>query len=199
MIGFLRGRIVAKQPPVLLLDVGGVGYEVEAPMSTFYELPETGTEVTLHTHLVVREDAHLLFAFGSESERWLFRQLIKVSGVGARMALTILSGASVEQFARAVQDGDTASLTRLPGIGKKTAERLVVEMRDRLKDSATTGAPVSLGAAPTSPVDEAFDALVALGYKPPEAMRMIKGVEAEGLGAEDIIRRALQATVRGGK
>jgi len=197
MIGFLRGRIVAKQPPVLLLDVGGVGYEVEAPMSTFYELPDVGTEVTLSTHLVVREDAHLLFAFGSESERWLFRQLIKVSGVGARMALTILSGASVEQFARAVQDGDTASLTRLPGIGKKTAERLVVEMRDRLKDSmAATGAPKSLGAAPTSPTDEAFDALVALGYKPPEAMRMIKGIEAEGLGAEDIIRRALQATVR---
>lgn len=196
MIGFLRGRIVAKQPPVLLLDVGGIGYEVEAPMSTFYELPETGVEVTLHTHLVVREDAHLLFAFGSESERWLFRQLIKVSGVGARMALTILSGASVEQFARAVQDGDTASLTRLPGIGKKTAERLVVEMRDRLKDATTTGAPVSLRAAPTSPIDEAFDALVALGYKPPEATRMIKGVESDGLGAEDIIRRALQATVR---
>ena len=197
MIGFLRGRIVNKQPPVLLLDVGGVGYEVEAPMSTFYELPDIGAEVTLHTHLVVREDAHLLFAFGSESERWLFRQLIKVSGVGARMALTILSGASVEQFARAVQDGDAASLTRLPGIGKKTAERLVVEMRDRLKDTVTnSGAPVSLGKAPSSPVDEAFDALVALGYKPPEATRMIKDIDADGLAAEEIIRRALQATVR---
>ncbi|HEX7031029.1 MAG TPA: Holliday junction branch migration protein RuvA, partial [Gammaproteobacteria bacterium] len=183
MIGFLRGRIVAKQPPVLLLDVGGVGYEVEAPMSTFYELPDVGSDVTLHTHLVVREDAHLLFAFASESERWLFRQLIKVSGVGARVALTILSGASVEQFARAVQEGDAASLTRLPGIGKKTAERLVVEMKDRLADSAaaSTGVPVKPGARSASPVDEAFDALVALGYKPQEATRMIKGVESEGL------------------
>ncbi len=198
MIGFLRGRIVNKQPPVLLLDVGGVGYEVEAPMSTFYELPDVGSEITLHTHLVVREDAHLLFAFASEPERWLFRQLIKVSGVGARVALTILSGASVEQFARAVHDGDAASLTRLPGIGKKTAERLIVEMRDRLKDAATGGAalPGGIGAAPASATDEAFDALVALGYKPPEAMRMIKGVEAEGLASEEIIRRALQATVR---
>lgn len=198
MIGFLRGRIVSKQPPVLLLDVGGVGYEVEAPMSTFYELPDAGSEVMLHTHLVVREDAHLLFAFATESERWLFRQLIKVSGVGARVALTILSGASVEQFARAVQEGDFASLTRLPGIGKKTAERLVVEMRDRLKDAATGSAVLSanFGAAPVSPADEAFDALVALGYKPPEATRMIKGVEGEGLASEEIIRRALQATIR---
>lgn len=198
MIGFLRGRIVSKQPPVLLLEVGGVGYEVEAPMSTFYELPDTGSEVTLHTHLVVREDAHLLFAFATESERWLFRQLIKVSGVGARVALTILSGASVEQFARAVQEGDTASLTRLPGIGKKTAERLVVEMRDRLKETATGSAalPASLGAAPASATDEAFDALVALGYKAQEATRMIKGVDTDGLASEEIIRRALQATVR---
>lgn len=198
MIGFLRGRIVAKQPPVLLLDVGGVGYEVEAPMSTFYVLPDIGSEVTLHTHLVVREDAHLLFAFGSESERWLFRQLIKVSGVGARVALTILSGASVDQFARAVQEGDATSLTRLPGIGKKTAERLVVEMKDRLKDAVakSPGVAVSFGAAPASAPDEAFDALVALGYKPPEATRMIKGVETEGLASEEIIRRALQTTIR---
>lgn len=198
MIGFLRGRIIAKQPPVLLLDVGGVGYEVEAPMSTFYDLPEIGSEVTLHTHLVVREDAHLLFAFGSESERWLFRQLIKVSGVGARVALTILSGASVDQFARAIHDGDAASLTRLPGIGKKTAERLVVEMKDRLKDAVakSPGVPVSFGSAPASATDEAFDALVALGYKPQEATRMIKGVATEGLASEEIIRRALQTTIR---
>lgn len=198
MIGFLRGRIVAKRPPVLLLDVGGVGYELEAPMSTFYDLPEAGSDVTLHTHLVVREDAHLLFAFGSESERWLFRQLIKVSGVGARLALTILSGASVEQFARAVQEGDSASLTRLPGIGKKTAERLVVEMKDRLKDTSVlpSGAPVTFGAAPASAADEAFDALVALGYKAAEATRMIKGVETEGLASEEIIRRALRGTVK---
>lgn len=199
MIGFLRGRIVSKQPPLLLLDVSGVGYEVEAPMSTFYELPDVGSEVTLHTHLVVREDAHLLFAFGSEAERWLFRQLIKVSGVGARVALTILSGASVEQFARAVQEGDFASLTRLPGIGRKTAERLVVEMKDRLKDAggAPAGMPANLGArSAESASDEAFDALVALGYKPQEATRMIKSVETEGLASQEIIRRALQGTVK---
>lgn len=199
MIGFLRGRIVSKQPPLLLLDVGGVGYEVEAPMSTFYELPDAGGEVTLHTHLVVREDAHLLFGFASESERWLFRQLIKVSGVGARVALTILSGASVEQFARAVHDGDAASLTRLPGIGKKTAERLVVEMRDRLREPAAAAAtrPAGLPVAPMSAADEAQDALVALGYKSPEALRMVKNVDADGLSVEEIIRRALQNTVRG--
>lgn len=198
MIGSLRGRLAGKMPPHVVVECGGVGYEIETPMSTFFGLPQTGAEVFLHTHLVVREDAHLLFAFASESERWLFRQLIKVSGVGARVALTILSGASVEQFARAVQEGDAASLTRLPGIGKKTAERLVVEMKDRLADSAaaSTGVPVKPGARSASPVDEAFDALVALGYKPQEATRMIKGVESEGLASEEIIRRALQATVR---
>lgn len=198
MIGFLRGRIVSKHPPVLLLDVGGVGYEVEAPMSTFYELPDAGQEVTLHTHLVVREDAHLLFAFGTESERRLFRELIKVSGVGARVALTILSGASVDSFARAVQENDAGFLTRLPGIGKKTAERLVIEMRDRLEKlpAGANGAAVGLAATPVGAADEAFDALVALGYKPQEATRMIKSVDTEGLASEEIIRRALQATVR---
>lgn len=195
MIGFLRGKIVSKQPPVLLLDVNGVGYEVEAPMSTFYELPEVGHDVTLHTHLLVREDAQLLYAFARESERRLFRALLKVSGVGARMALTILSGASVDQFARAVQDGDAASLTRLPGIGKKTAERLVVEMRDRLKDDAL-GIGISDIAGKGSSSDEAFDALVALGYKPQEATRMVKSLDVEGLSSEEIIRRALQAAIR---
>lgn len=196
MIGFLRGRIVAKQPPLLLLDVNGVGYELEAPMSTFYDLPDTGAEVTLHTHLVVREDAHLLFAFGTESERSLFRQLIKVTGVGARVALTLLSGTTVEQFARAVQDEDVASLTRLPGIGKKTAERLIVEMRDRLKEVSGDGERAAFTRAQASASDEAFDALVALGYKPQEATRMIKGVDAEGLASQEIIRRALQAAAR---
>lgn len=197
MIGFLRGRIVNKQPPRLVLDVNGVGYELEAPMSTFYELPDVGSEVMLHTHLVVREDAHLLFAFISENERRLFRELIKVNGVGARVAINILSGASVEQFARAVNEGDAASLTRLPGIGKKTAERLVVEMRDRLKKDAMTGTHVG-GATPatSSPADEAYDALVALGYKPQEASRMISKVDTDGLASEAIIRQALQATIR---
>lgn len=197
MIGFLRGRIVAKQPPLLLLDVNGVGYELEAPMSTFYDLPETGAEVTVHTHLVVREDAHLLFAFGTEAERSLFRQLIKVTGVGARVAITLLSGTTVEQFARAVQDEDIASLTRLPGVGKKTAERLIVEMRDRLKEVAGEGTgAAAFTRAPASAADEAFDALVALGYKPQEATRMIKGVDTEGLASQEIIRRALQSIAR---
>lgn len=197
MIGFLRGRIANKQPPRLVLDVNGVGYELEAPMSTFYELPDVGNEVMLHTHLVVREDAHLLFAFISENERRLFRELIKVNGVGARVAINILSGASVEQFARAVNEGDAASLTRLPGIGKKTAERLVVEMRDRLKKDVMTGTHVG-GATPAtlSPADEAYDALVALGYKPQEASRMISKVDTDGLASEAIIRQALQATIR---
>lgn len=196
MIGFLRGRIVSKHPPLLLLDVNGVGYEVEAPMSTFYDLPDIGTEVTLQTQLVVREDAHLLFGFGSDAERRLFRELLKVSGVGARMALTILSGASVEQFARAVQDNDIASLTRLPGIGKKTAERLIIEMRDRLKGTLVEPIGSTASSEAPSATDEAYDALVALGYKPVEAQRMIKSVKTEGLASEEVIRLALQSTVK---
>ena len=137
MIGFLRGRLAAKHPPVLLLDVGGVGYEIEAPMSTFYGLPAVGADVTLHTHLVVREDAHILFGFGTERERSLFRELIRISGVGPRIALGILSGASVDEFHRCVEAQDAASLTRIPGIGRKTAERLIIEMRDRLQALAT--------------------------------------------------------------
>lgn len=196
MIGFLRGRIVSKHPPLLLLDVNGVGYEVEAPMSTFYDLPDIGTEVTLQTQLVVREDAHLLFGFGSDAERRLFRELLKVSGVGARMALTILSGASVEQFSRAVQDNDIASLTRLPGIGKKTAERLIIEMRDRLKGALVEPIGKTGSGKEPSATDEAYDALVALGYKPVEAQRMIKSVKTEGLASEEVIRLALQSTVK---
>src|SRR5690606_29001389 len=169
---------------------------LEAPMSTFYDLPDAGAEVTLQTHLVVREDAHLLFAFATEAERSLFRQLIKVSGVGARVALTLLSGTTVEQFARAVQEGDAASLTRLPGVGKKTAERLIVEMRDRLKEVSADGERAAFTRAQASAADEAFDALVALGYKPQEATRMIKGVDTEGLASQEIIRRALQSIAR---
>ncbi|MDX1453946.1 MAG: Holliday junction branch migration protein RuvA [Gammaproteobacteria bacterium] len=195
MIGFLRGTLLLKQPPLLLVDVQGVGYEVEAPMSTFYELPDTGNEITLQTHLVVRDDAHLLFGFATSGERALFRELIKVSGVGARVALTILSGASVDQFSRAVHEGDAASLTRLPGIGKKTAERLIIEMRDKLDKGSFEASIGSSGAAP-QPVDEAMDALVALGYKPAEAQRMLKAVAADDLGSEELIRLALQASIR---
>lgn len=198
MIGFLCGRLVVKHPPVLLIDVNGVGYEIEAPMTTFYDLPETGTEVTLHTHLVVREDAHTLFGFLRLSDRALFRSLIKVSGVGPRMALAILSGMSADTFVRCIQDNDTAALIRVPGVGKKTAERLVVELRDRLDKGmgGVTGLPTAIDSGPVNPVEEAVRALIALGYKPPDAARMVRGVEAKGLGVEEIIRRALQAAAK---
>ena len=195
MIGFLRGMILRKQPPHLLIDVHGVGYEVEAPMSTFYNLPEAGVEITLFTHLVVREDAHVLFAFGSEAERRFFRSLIRVNGVGPKLALTILSGISVEGFVRCVQENDTAALTRLPGIGKKTAERLVVEMRDRLDDAASPGTAVGAAAHPR---DEALGALVSLGYKPQEATYMLQAIKETGLSSEELIRRALQGALRTG-
>ncbi len=195
MIGFLKGVIAAKHPPTLLLDVSGVGYEIEAPMSTFYTLPEVGGRVELFTHLVIRDDAHVLYGFATDAERQLFRGLLKVSGIGARMALAILSGSSVEGFIECVQSGDVASLTRIPGIGRKTAERLIVEMRDRLESSTTPMA----GAGPAAPArasDEARDALVALGYKPAEAQRLVKSAGTEGKSTEDIIRAALQAAAR---
>lgn len=201
MIGLLRGVLLHKQPPHLLLDVHGVGYEIEAPMSTFYELPPLGAEVTLYTHLVVREDAHTLFGFARPAEHLLFRSLIKVNGVGPRLALTILSGISAEGFVRAVHENDGATLTRLPGIGKKTAERLLIEMRDRLRDWAS-GQYASIesagGKEPAlhAPVEEAISALMSLGYKPQEANRMARAVAADDLGSEEIIRRALQAAVR---
>ncbi len=199
MIGFLRGVLLEKQPPSLLLDVQGVGYEVEAPMTTFYDLPAVGENVTLFTHLAVREDAHTLYGFSQASDRRLFRTLIKVNGVGARLALTILSGMPAGEFALCVQAGDTASLVKLPGVGKKTAERLVVEMRDKLSDwGATPGAgttAATAGADVINPVEEAVSALIALGYKAPDASRMVRAVDSQGLTTEDIIRAALQASV----
>jgi holliday junction DNA helicase RuvA len=198
MIGRLRGKIILKQPPRLMLDVQGVGYEVDATMSTFYQLPEVGQEVVLHTHLIVREDAHLLFGFVSEAERSLFRNLIKVSGIGARTALVILSGMSADQFARCIIEGDVASLVRLPGVGKKTAERLVIELRDRLDthDSIAHDMPAFKRPAVASPVDDAQSALIALGYKPAEASRMVQGVDSGGLDTENIIRQCLQNAVK---
>jgi Holliday junction DNA helicase RuvA len=199
LIGFLRGKLAAKHPPALLLDVNGVGYEVEAPMSTFYGLPGVGSEVQLHTHLVVREDAHVLFGFGTERERSLFRELIKVSGVGPRIALGILSGATVDEFHRCVETQDTAALTRIPGIGRKTAERLIVEMRDRLKALAggmgfEPRGPAG-GAVPATPNPhaEAFSALVALGYRPPEVTRLLQKVDPAVTSTEELIRHALRA------
>ena len=198
MIGRLRGEIVAKRPPHLLVDVGGIGYELEAPMSTFYDLPAVGAAVVLHTHLVIREDAHVLYGFAREPERALFRSLLRVSGVGPKVALAILSGMNADEFARCVQRDDTAALSRLPGIGKKTAERLVVEMRDRLArlddaDFAAVARPHSAGAGAPSALEDAVSALIALGYKAPEASRMVRAVAAEGLASEDLIRAALKA------
>jgi Holliday junction DNA helicase RuvA len=198
VIGFLRGVLREKQPPGLLVEVQGVGYEVEAPMTTFYDLPEVGAHLTLFTHLVVREDAHTLYGFSRQSDRRLFRALIRVNGVGAKLALAILSGMEAGQFAACVQAGDTASLVRVPGVGKKTAERLVVEMRDRLDDWGVPAAAAAGASAAdvANPVEEAVSALIALGYKPQEASRLVRQVDAGGLSSEQIIRAALQSTVR---
>ena len=201
MIGLLRGTILGKQPPQLLLDVQGVGYELEAPMTTFYDLPAVGAEVTLFTHLAVREDAHTLYAFAKLSDRDLFRNLLRVNGVGAKLALTILSGMDGQAFARCVQESDTAALVRLPGVGKKTAERLIIELRDRLDavppgDSTAVPASGADVAGSASPVEDAVNALVGLGYKPQEASHMVRAVNATELSSEEIIRQALQATVQ---
>ncbi|MEJ0008866.1 MAG: Holliday junction branch migration protein RuvA [Steroidobacteraceae bacterium] len=195
MIGFLHGRIAAKTAPAVTLDVGGVGYELEAPMSTFLNLPAIGETVHLITHLVVREDAHILYGFASEEERRLFRNLLKVSGVGPKIALGVLSGMSVEGFSRCVLGEDVSTLTRIPGIGRKTAERLIIEMRDRVKTQPAT--PGLHGRSSGSdPQSEAFDALVALQYKPAEATRLLKGIGAGTHTTEELIRLALQGAIR---
>lgn len=198
MIGFLRGRLVAKKPPAVLMDVGGVGYELEAPMSTFFDLPDVGETLTLYTHLAIREDAHNLYGFLSEAEKTLFRTLIRVNGVGAKLALGILSSMTAEAFHRCVENQDIQSLTRLPGIGKKTAERLIIELRDRMPDLGGSGGGLASPSrtAILSPVDEAVSALVALGFRPQDAHALIKPLETEGKGSEDIIRLALKAVAR---
>ena len=197
MIGRLKGLLVHKQPPWLMIDVGGVGYELEAPMSTFYDLPETGHEVTLFTHHAVKEDSVALYGFMREIERRLFRDVQKVTGIGAKIALAILSGASVDEFARLVQTGDIAALTRIPGIGKKTAERIVVELRDRAADFTGGGATIAGRGVPNDPMAEAGVALQQLGYKPAEIGRMLKE-GGPGDSAEDIIRKALKSMLRNG-
>jgi len=198
VIGHLKGILSAKHPPGLVIDVQGVGYEVEAPMSTFYELPSIGAPLTLLTHLVVREDAHVLYGFATEAERSLFRSLIKVSGVGAKMALAILSGISVEGFVLCVQQQDHASLVKVPGIGKKTAERLLVEMRDRITGGFGVASfnPAAFGSKESDPRGEAFSALVSLGYKPGEVSQMLKIVPDSEDSTEEIIRRVLQNLAR---
>jgi Holliday junction DNA helicase RuvA len=194
MIGSLRGRIQTKTPPQLMIDVGGVGYELEAPMSTFFHLPAIGQEVSLLTHLVVREDAHMLYGFATADERRLFRALLKVSGVGPKIALALLSGISVEGFAQCIVNRDVAALIRVPGIGRKTAERLFVEMRDRI--GTLEGAPGIPNLASASPESEALSALMGLGYKPTEAARLLKVVEPGTHSTEELIRRALQGAAR---
>ena len=196
MIGRLRGTLISKQPPWLLIETGGVGYEVQAPMSTIYDLPGIGKEVILLTHYAVKEDGAALYGFLHESERALFRNLQKVSGIGAKIALAVLSGVSTDHFARLVQAGDVVALTRIPGIGKKTAERIVVELRDRLDDLSTVpGASMRIGSVPLDAAGEATVALQQLGYKPIEVTRLVQKVAAEGDSAETIIRKALRAAL----
>ncbi|MDE2278487.1 MAG: Holliday junction branch migration protein RuvA [Xanthomonadaceae bacterium] len=195
MIGRLRGILVSKQPPWLLVEVGGVGYELEAPMSTVYDLPGLGKEVTLLTHYAQKEDSVSLYGFLTDAERALFRNLQKVSGIGAKIALAVLSGVSTNDFARLVQAGDVVALTKIPGIGKKTAERIVVELRDRV-DGIATNLPGS--APPGAPLDASGEAAVALqqlGYKPAETARLVQKVAVDGDSAETIIRKALRAAL----
>ena len=202
MIGSLRGRLAAKHAPHIVLECNGVGYDVETPMSTFLDLPELGVELFLHTHLLVREDAQILYGFATEEERALFRTLLKVNRVGAKLALGILSGISVEGFIRCVQEEDKGLLSKLPGVGKKTAERLIMDMRDRIDAQATVlsiSAVSSVGAAgETGARREAFTALTSLGYKPAEARRMLDGVDEALSSTEDILRAVLQSAAPAG-
>ena len=191
MIGSLRGKLMAKQAPQVIVECHGVGYEVETPMSTFLELPGLGEEVVLHTHLLVREDAQILFGFGSLEERSLFRLLLKISGVGAKMGLAILSTMSVGDFQRCVEYEDAAMLVKIPGVGKKTAERLIIEMRDKV-DKASIEPGTARVVVDANPRSEAVDALIALGYKANEVNRLIGKLDVDGKSAEDIIRLALR-------
>jgi Holliday junction DNA helicase RuvA len=197
MIARLAGTLLSIQPPHMVIDVAGVGYEVEAPLPVFYDLPAIGQPVVILTHLSVKEDSHTLYGFASEAERTLFRQLLKISGIGAKLALSILSGASSQDLSRYVAERDTAALTRVPGIGKKTAERIIIELRDKLDILSVGPAPgAGGGQLPAgSAVGEATNALVALGYKPQEAGRMVRGVAQPDMSVEEIIRLALQSTV----
>lgn len=199
MIGQVQGILLEKQPPQLMVNVNGLGYEIDAPMSTFYQLPDVGQPVKLFTHFVVREDAQQLYGFYTRDERTLFRTLLKVNGVGPRMGLTILSSVAPDEFVRCVLNNDTASLVRLPGIGKKTAERLVIEMRDKLSDWYKNEITQQPGIAPApehglrhQSLQDAIAALVSLGYKPQEANRTVTKVDDGQSNSEELIRRALR-------
>ena len=201
MIGRLRGTLAEKHPPFLILDVGGVGYEVEVPMTTLYRLPSVGEPLTLHTHLVVREDAQLLYGFAEKREREFFRELIRLNGVGPKLALALMSGLEVDELVRCVQAGDTSTLVKVPGVGKKTAERLLVELKDRFKAWETLPGMTGLVIEPSSvsPVSsaesDALSALISLGYKPQEASKAVAAVQEDGLSSEDLIRRSLKGMV----
>ena len=205
MIGRLRGTLAEKQPPHLILDVNGLGYELEVPMTTLYRLPSVGEPLTLHTHLVVREDAQLLYGFFGKRERDFFRELIRLNGVGPKLALALMSSLEVDELVRCVQSQDTSALTKVPGVGKKTAERLLVELKDRFKAWETVPAMFALVPnqpggpdAPTSTVtaeSDAISALVSLGYKPQEASKAITSIKEKGLSSEDLIRRALKGMI----
>ena len=204
MIGRLRGILLEKQAPDLLIEVAGVGYEVQLPLTSFYQLPATGIEATIYTHFVVREDAQLLYGFVNQAERALFRQLIKANGVGPKLALTILSGMTAQQFVRCVQLDDISTLVKLPGVGKKTAERLVVEMRDRLKDwGIAPNTPVTDGlvlqddeaifSPEQSAEQDAASALVSLGYSQLQADKAVRAVKQTGMSSEQLIKAALRS------
>jgi len=201
VIGRLRGTLAEKQPPHLILDVNGIGYELEVPMTTLYRLPALGEPVTLHTHLVVREDAHLLYGFAEKRERELFRELIRLNGVGPKLALALMSGLEVDELVRCVQAQDTSTLVKIPGVGKKTAERLLVELKDRFKawENMPTIAPLvtepKLAATVSSAEADAVSALIALGFKPQEASRAVAAVEEKDLSSEELIRRSLKGMV----
>ncbi|MFK5969599.1 MAG: Holliday junction branch migration protein RuvA [Candidatus Marithrix sp.] len=199
MISSLRGIILEKQAPLLVIEVNGVGYEVSAPMSTFYNLPDINTEVKLLTHLSIRDDAHVLYGFLVASERELFRNLIRITGVGPKLALSILSSMELNTFVQCIHDNDITQLKRIPGVGKKTAERLVIEMRDYLKNSDTTHSIVkpinTLVTKNTNPIADAISALIALGYKPNDANHWVNAVAEEGMTSEILIRRALKSAL----
>ena len=198
MIARLAGTLIHKQAPLMVIDVAGVGYEVEAPLPVFDDLPEIGQAIVILTHLSVKDDSHTLYGFSSEDERTLFRQLLKISGIGAKLALTILSGASGQELARYVAERDSASLIRIPGIGKKTAERIIIELQDKLGFTAQAGS-VTVAGGPALPADalsEAITALIALGYKPQESSSMARSVAGSEMNVEDIIRLALQTRVK---
>lgn len=202
MIGRLRGTLAEKQPPHLIVDVNGLGYELEVPMTTLYRLPKVGEVVTLHTHLVVREDAHLLYGFHEKRERELFRELIRLNGVGPKLALALMSGLEVDELVRCVQAQDASALVKVPGVGKKTAERLLVELKDRFK--AWEASPAMFALVPNGPLPiasvssaeaDAVSALISLGYKPQEASKAVAAVDAKGLSSEELIRRSLKGMI----